>query len=87
MKRQAHAKRRDSNELEIVRALQAVGATVERLDFVDLIVCFRGGLFLIEVKTATGKLTATQKEKFPNWPIHIVRDTGAALLAIGAITA
>jgi Holliday junction resolvase len=47
------AARRDSNEAEIVRALEAVGAAVQRLSepgCPDLLVSFRGVLTLIEVK-------------------------------------
>ncbi len=82
-----YAKKRDANEPEIVAALEAVGAEVMRLDVVDLLVYFRGALYLLEVKTAKGTLTAVQKKLFPRWPIHVVRDASAALLAIGAIAA
>lgn len=44
------ARKRDANEPEIVRALQAIGATVERLDVIDLLVGYRGRNYLLEVK-------------------------------------
>lgn len=53
----ARAKRRDTNEPEIVEALEGAGATVTRLDgdgVPDLLVGFRGRSFLIEVKLPLG---------------------------------
>lgn len=47
------ARNRDANELEIVKALVAVGASVTRLNETgvpDLLVGFRGRTFLLEVK-------------------------------------
>lgn len=84
MKRKSHAKRRDANEPEIVKALRGAGAMIVYLDWVDLLVLYDGDVYLIEVKTAVGKLTETQEKNFPGWPIHIVRTPEAALLAIGA---
>ena len=50
----SHAKRRDENEPEIVRALQRIGAKVYRLDgkagLPDLLCGFQGKTTLIEVK-------------------------------------
>lgn len=56
------AARRDENEPEIVQALEAVGATVERLTgdgLPDLLVGWRGQMWLLEVKltlTARGSV-------------------------------
>ena len=50
------APRRDTNEAAIVRALEAVGATVQRLDapgVPDLLIGFRGSNYLIECKSTT----------------------------------
>jgi hypothetical protein len=47
------ARNRDSNELEIVQALLAAGASVQRLNETgtpDLLVGYRGETFLLEVK-------------------------------------
>jgi len=85
MKRQAYAKKRDANEPEIVAALRKVGAKVLLIDWCDLIVYYKGSLYMLEVKTNKGKLTPDQQKNFIGWPVHIVRDTGAALLAIGAL--
>lgn len=87
MKRKSYAKKRDANEPEIVDALRKVGCKIVYLDWVDLLVNYKGKVYLIEVKTKTGKLTSDQEKNFKHWPIHIVRDAGAALLAVGAIAA
>jgi len=82
MKRQAYAKKRDANELEIVRALEAIGATVHRLDVFDLLVGYRGRSHLIEIKTPSGKLTKLQVVFMENWkgsPLHIVTDSQTAI--------
>lgn len=53
----SRAKRRDTNEPEIVNALVAAGAVVTRLDgdgVPDLLVGFRGRSFLLEVKLPLG---------------------------------
>jgi hypothetical protein len=59
---------RDKNQKEITTALEKIGATVEDLGAVgdgcpDLLVGFRGGNYLIEVKMPKGKLNKKQK----NW--------------------
>ena len=79
--------RRDANEPEIVEALEAVGAKVMRLDDVDLLVYFRDKLYLLEVKTAKGKLNAKQQAFFREWAnmVWIVRTPEQALALIGAI--
>lgn len=48
-----HSRRRDDNEPDVVAALQAAGAGVQRLDgrgLPDLLVGFRDQLWLLEVK-------------------------------------
>lgn len=60
------AARRDPNEAEIVKALEAVGATVLRLsmpDAPDLLVGFRGVDTLIEVKSPEGPRGGTRHSK------------------------
>lgn len=59
------ARQRDANEPAIVRALQAVGASVSKQNekgAPDLLVGFRGETFLLEVKraTASGRPKRTQ---------------------------
>ena len=60
-----HNPKRDANEPEIVKALEAIGCDVHRLDKpVDLVVGYRGRTVLLEVKTKGGKLTDDQKTFF-----------------------
>lgn len=66
--------KRDANEPAIVEALQKVGALVFRLDKpVDLLVCFRGQVFLVEVKMPKGRRTKDQEEFHAAWPVHVLR--------------
>ena len=64
LRRQANPKR-DSNEKEIIEALERAGAFVTKLSAEgcpDLLVIFRSEIFLIEVKMPKGKLTPAQIE-------------------------
>lgn len=90
MKRRAYAKQRDSNEAGIVAALRAVGATVERLDVVDLLVGYQGVNYLLEVKTESGAKrkgeTADRQRKWQKaWQgnVTVVKDATQALWFIG----
>ena len=78
---------RDANEPEIVKALRAVGASVLLIDDIDLIVGFRGVNYLLEVKTAKGRLNKKQEKFFRGWvgQVNIVRTVEQALGLIGAI--
>ncbi len=81
-----YAKRRDANEPEIVKALRQIGASIKRLDDVDLLVGWRGKNFLLELKTENGKLEESQEFMVTNWrgQYDIVRSAEEALRAIGA---
>lgn len=85
------AARRDSNEDPIVRALHDAGALVQKLSapgVPDLLVLFRGVLYLLETKTTHGTLTPVQVKWHEQWceaPIFIVRTVEDALRAIGAL--
>lgn len=82
----------DANHAEIVG--QAREAGVEILDthvvgrgFPDCIAIWRGGFWLIEIKTADGELTDPEK-RFAlrsRTPVYIVRSTDELLRLIGAI--
>lgn len=68
------AKRRDKNEAEIVLALEAVGATITRLNekgVPDLLVGFRGRTVLLEVKGSAPSghkpLTPDQQTWWNTW--------------------
>ena len=90
------AVRRDRNEAEIVQALEQVDAMVTRLNKpLDLLVGFRGQLFLIEVKdgakTAGNRPLTPDQEDFlaecqrRGLPACVVTDVHEALAAIGAV--
>lgn len=88
--RPSHAgRKRDANEGAIVAALQAVGATVERLsgpDIPDLLVGHHGVNFLLEVKMPKGELSDGQFEWVKRWrgrDVYVVRSPDEALAAIG----
>ena len=85
----------DTNQAEIVEALRAVGASVQSLAMVghgvpDLLVAYRGDLFLFEVK-APSLIVLTENERnwHANWhsPVHIITTVDAALHIIGAVEA
>lgn len=83
------APKRDNNEPEIVRALEVVGASVQRLSVLgcpDLLVGFRGQTFLFEVKNGKAKLNPNQVLWWQNWNgglLHTVRSCEDALRLIG----
>lgn len=76
-----YAKQRDSNENEIVEALEAVGAAVAKLGDAgvpDLLVAYKTAMYLLEVKnpkakgggkynTGDGCLTAAQTRWWAQW--------------------
>ena len=67
-----YAARRDANEVEIVRALEAIGCSVLRVDAVDLIVGRAGVNYLIECKdgrksAGNRPLTPAQKKLRAEW--------------------
>lgn len=77
--------RRDANERGVIQALHRVGARVLKMDAVDLLVLFRGKLFMLDVKTEHGTLTANQKQLIGDgWPVVIVYTAEEAMKAIGA---
>ena len=80
------AARADKNQQEIVDGLRAAGRTVVSLHRVgggvpDLLVGFRGHNYLLEVKTASGKLTQKQIEFITDWrgQMKTVRTIGEAI--------
>lgn len=84
------AAKRDTAEPAIVAALEAVGASVQRVsgtNAADLIVGYRGHDMQLEVKSGKKKASPGQVEAHANWrghPIRIVRTVDEALAAIGA---
>ena len=80
----------DANHKEITDALRAVGASVVSLAAIgrgvpDLLVGFRGGNYLLEVKTTKGFLTPDQIEftTLYRGSVVVVRSAAEAYAAIG----
>lgn len=88
----------DANQEQIVSALRAAGAIVQSLAAIgkgcpDLLVSFRGNLFLLEVKDGNKrpseqKLTKDQLTWHQAWGalVEVVNSPEQALRAIGAIS-
>jgi len=92
----SRANTRDANEPEIVAALRAAGASVERVDTpCDLIVGYRGVTYLVEVKLPAGPRGGMSHSKLTDEQVKfaaqhkgryvVVRTCEDALRAIGAI--
>ena len=84
----------DANQDQVVSALRAAGASVQSLAPIgkgcpDLLVSFKDGLFLFEVKNKHGKneVNEAQQKWHIAWngTVHIVYDAEQALKVIGAI--
>lgn len=82
-----HRGRTDANHNEIVKALRAVGCSVQSLATVghgcpDLLVGRAGNIWLMEIKSGEGKLTASERDWIANWTgptVWIVRAVNEAL--------
>lgn len=85
--RTGQARKRDANEPAIVAALERVGAGVVRINAVgmaDLLVLWRGDLFLMEIKQRRGRVTKAQALfAQQGWPAWLVRSPEDALRVIG----
>ena len=84
------AARRDIAEGPIVEALLAIGAQVVRNLPTDLLVRYRGVLYLLEVKTPgvyPDPRQRAQRAFLAGWNVPIVKTPLAALTAIGVICA
>lgn len=89
----------DANQEQVVSALRAAGAVVQSLAAIgggvpDLLVAFRGNLFLLEVKDGAKrpserKLTDAQQKWHQAWGalVEVVTSPEQALCAIGAVHA
>jgi hypothetical protein len=83
-------RRVDANQAEIVTALRAVGASVLDLHTVgrgcpDIAVGWRGLTFLLEVKSARGRLTGPEQKFHESWrgQVAIARNIAQALAVLG----
>lgn len=94
MSKNRYNPRRDLNEPGIIRALEGAGALVRRLSeagIPDLLVGFRGALFLLEIKNPDASHPRMQDkqdaffEVWQGYSLHVVWDADEALRAIGAI--
>lgn len=77
--------RLDANHQEIRQALEAVGCTVESTGPLDLIVGRDARTYLLEIKTAKGKLRPKQERFLARWKGHAatVRTVDEAFSAVG----
>ena len=85
------AARIDLTQTEIVVALRRVGAQIIHIrEPFDLLVLFRGRLFMMDAKTPRGKRRRIQKEESQKileaagWPLLYPRSADEALAMIGA---
>ena len=89
-----YAKSVDVNQSEIVAALRDAGHQVVTMHgvgggFPDLVVARAGRVWLLEVKSAKGRLTPHQRKFFRSWsgpPISVVHSVDEALEAVGVKT-
>jgi hypothetical protein len=84
-----YARKRDTAEAGIVEALRAAGALVHQTQDWDLIVKYRGKLWMLEVKTpkvARDKRQKKQEAFCALWEVAYVRTPVQALMTIGAMT-
>jgi hypothetical protein len=84
----------DTNQHEIVQALRTAGAVVQSLAAVghgvpDLLVAYRGGWYVMEIKAGRGKLTPDEQKWIDtvgtSAPVFIVRSAEDALRVVGAM--
>lgn len=78
--------RADKSQGQVVDALRAAGAAVYVIGLpLDLLVCWHGRTFLMEVKEEGGKLSDTQEKFIRGWPgeVRVVRGLREALGCIG----
>jgi hypothetical protein len=81
----------DANQDQIVSALRVAGATVQSLAAVgkgcpDLLVSYRGQMYLMELKHGKGKVNEQQAKWHSDWKadVYVVYGAEEALQVIGA---
>lgn len=85
------AGRLDHPHRAIVDALRTVGCSVLSLASVgsgcpDLLICKGGCFWLLEVKSARGRLTEAQTRFHGQFPVQIVKSVSDALAVVGVVT-
>lgn len=79
--------RRDASEKPIVAALRQVGAKVMHLDKFDLLVLYKGQLYMLDAKKRKGRVTDSQHELIADgWPLKFVEDADQAFAWLGVWT-
>ena len=80
-----YARRTDTTQQIIVSALRRVGAKVVILNgVIDLLVWFRGKLYLLDTKSRGGRLTKRQQQLVDDGlPVHFPTSVDEALAVIG----
>lgn len=81
--------KRDSSEAAIVEGLRTI-AQVLRLEAIDLLVLYKGHLFLFEVKTPGSLKRRTKRQRqlvAAGWPVHFVTSLPEALKILAEIDA
>lgn len=82
------AARKDTTHSAIVAALRAIGATVLILDRFDLLIHFRGRLFMIDCKTAVNKSGGFRKKpsqvqlERDGWPLKYATSAQEAVALV-----
>ena len=79
--------RTDANAEAILTAMEQAGASVYRGGPLDAIVAKGGDTYLIEIKTAKGKLRPSQKAFIARWrgQVFVIRTVEEGLKVIGRI--
>jgi hypothetical protein len=77
-------RKRDATEKAILRTLRQVGADYVLLDPFDVLVWFRGRLFMLDCKTPQGRATKHQRDLVARgWPLRFVVTEEETLKALG----
>lgn len=75
----------DDNQPEIIRALKAIGVSVEIIGKpLDLLICHKGETALLECKALDGRFTKDQAEFMARWPgkLIVARTAEEAVTAV-----
>ena len=77
--------RLDANHKAIVQALEQIGASIEPKGPLDVIVGYGGANYLLEIKTAHGRVSSSQSQFLATWrgQAQVVRSISEAFAAIG----